>query len=161
MAGLNDFRSNAHEVRAAKQVALKARLDVLKQKLSRAFAAMTDGDVDAATYREQTETLRTDREKVEIELRELANSQTDAGADQVETAYKLAEEIETILDSASPKALARISKILCTNLRARNGTVEYSLAFPFDLIAEGNKDGGWRRVRDEVQAQLLKKRSAA
>ncbi|MCW5830667.1 MAG: recombinase family protein [Deltaproteobacteria bacterium] len=148
MAGLDEFRSKAHEVRAAKRAALEARLDVLKRKLARAFEAMTSGDVDSATYREQTGALRAERDRAEIGLRELEREETHAAADQVEAAYKLAEELETTLDSASPRALARISKILCTNLQVRNGTVEYSLAFPFDLIAEGNKGGDWRRVWD-------------
>ncbi len=155
MGGLQEFRSKAHEVRAAKRAALEARQDVLKRKLARAFEAMTNGDVESATYREQTEVIRADRDRIEIELREMNREETDAAADQVESAYKLAEELEMTLDSASPKALAKISKILCTNLKARNGTIDYSLAFPFDLIAEGNKEGDWRAAGDAYRMKYL------
>ncbi|MCW5828967.1 MAG: hypothetical protein KIT79_06590 [Deltaproteobacteria bacterium] len=54
------------------------------------------------------------------------------------------------MESASPKALGRISCELRPNLFVRNGAVGYSLVFPFDMIAEGNKDGDWRAAGDDL-----------
>ncbi len=146
LGGLEEFRRNEHELHEAAKVALEKQIESLQRKLSRAFEAYSDGLVDPKTYSANSAQWRNEMDRLEIELRELLEKRCDNRLDAVESAYKLAEELETTLEFATPKALGQIARSVCTNLRVKGTSVEYSLAFPFDLIAKGRECCDWRRV---------------
>ncbi len=145
-AGLEEFRRSEHELHEAQRAALERQIEQLQKKLSKAFDAYSGSLVDSNTYSRNTAQWRGEKELLEIELRSLMEKRSGSRVDDVGNAYKLAEELEITLESASTKALGKIAKTVCTNLRVKNGTVEYSLAFPFDEIAKGRDCCDWRRV---------------
>ncbi len=85
----------------------------------------------------------------------LGTSRTGGKLNELQSAYKLAQEIETTVESASTKALGRIARILCTNLFVMDGTIEYSLAFPFDEIAKSGGGNEWRPLLDAFRSAVI------
>lgn len=147
-AGLEDFRRNEHELHETRKAALEKQVEALQKKLSKAFEAYSSGMVDSGTYSTNAGQWRREKETLEIELRQLLDKRCGNSIDDVGNAYKLAQELETTLELASTKALGQIARTVCTNLQVKNGTVEYSLAFPFDEIAKGRDCCDWRAQRE-------------
>ncbi len=142
---LQDERGNQDETLTAKKAALEQRLSQIKQKLRRAFDALSESVVDSETYRAQTEAWRQEKEKVEIELHALEKGQTLEKWEEVLEAFKLAENSGILWESATPREKAKLAKTVCSNLALNDGTIEFSLAFPFDVLAKSKQNNDWRR----------------
>ena len=142
---LEDEQGSQGETLSAKKGALEQRLSQIKQKLRRAFDALSESVVDDETYRAQTETWRREKEKVEIELNGLERGENQEKWDRVLGAFKLAEVSETIWEAATPREKAKLAKTVCSNLALNDGTIEFSLAFPFDVLAKSKQNNDWRR----------------
>ena len=128
--------------------ALEQRLSQIKQKLRRAFDALSENVVDDETYRTQTEAWRREKGKVEIELNGLERGENQEKWDRVLGAFKLAEVSETIWEAATPREKAKLAKTVCSNLALNDGTIEFSLAFPFDVLAKSKQNNDWRALAD-------------
>ncbi len=145
---LEEERGQEEEKRKAKITALQDRINSLKQKLVRAFSALSDGAVDQETYQHQSAQWRAEKEKLEIQLREVERSGLKGKLDELLKMFELAEGVETIWESATPHEKALLAKSACLNLAVDEGTVRFSLAFPFDHLAEGRECFKWRPRRD-------------
>ncbi|MCB0218111.1 MAG: recombinase family protein, partial [Chrysiogenetes bacterium] len=62
-AGLYEYRTRKTEALQARRASIEARLEALRQKLSRAFEALTEGAVDGETYARNTNAWRSEKEK--------------------------------------------------------------------------------------------------
>lgn len=140
---VEELRADEEGLRKARIEALEERLRHLKQRLSRAFEALSDGSVDDETYKGQTAQWRTEKENLEVQIRELQRSGNQAKLDQLQESLELAETLETAWDSALPLEKAKLARSVCLNLTVSSGTVGYSLAFPFNVLADNGGEGSW------------------
>ncbi len=142
---LEEERGKQVQRTQAQAGALEARLESLRKKLLRAFGALSEGTVDDETYRAQTAAWRQEKETLEIELRSLARGEYREKWDQAAQAFQLAQGAAILWESATPREKAKLAKTVCSNLSLTDGTLGYSLAFPFDALAKGNGGNDWRR----------------
>ena len=61
---------------------------------------------------------------------------------------KLAQRADELYVSQSPHEQRRLLNVVVSNCTLKDGTVEYSLRKPFDLLAGISESNNWRRRRD-------------
>ncbi len=142
-ARVEELKAEEEGLKRARLESLGERLQHLKQRLSRAFQALSDGTVDDETYQKQTAPWRTEKETLEVQIRELQRSGNRQKLERLRESLELAETLETVWDSALPSEKARLARSVCLNLTVSSGTVGYSLAFPFDVLAENGGEETW------------------
>ena len=145
---LGEERASTTDVQQARTDALRASLAKLQQRLRRAFAALSDGAVDAETYREQTKSWREEKERIEAELASLERKEAGDPLERLLEAFELAEVLDTLWENATGEEKTKLARAVCSNLTVKGESARYHLAFPFDVLAKYRGRPEWRARRD-------------
>jgi site-specific DNA recombinase len=124
----------------------RARLDKLTSYVDQAYTDRLEGRITPELWERRSAEWETERADIERKLAALGNAKTSYIASGVKL-LELAQRAHELYVSQSPHEQRRLLNVVVSNCTLNNGTVEYSLRKPFDLLADisesQNKRRGW------------------
>jgi hypothetical protein len=147
--------------RDASMNALRLQLDSFRTRLARATDLFVDGTLDRSVFTSKQNEILLEQAKTKERLAELERGGLD-WVKRTETTVELAKRPSIQYKSASPEKKRQFAKTLLSNLAVSQKNVEVTLAPPFNLVAEREKNtagGPYRgtcRTWDKLLRQLLK-----
>ena len=126
---------------------LKQRLRTVTSKLDRGYEDYVNGIVSEDLWTCKSEQWEEERRTTEREISRIGRPNPSAAA----TGEKILELAKSPLPSANSQSSAEQRRLLdavLSNCTFDRGSVCPTYAKPFDLFAQGNETGNWRRERD-------------
>lgn len=127
--------------------ALQRRQQMLHRYIDEAYEDKLKGEIDEGMWREKNDNWRSQLTDVENQLRVLDNSKEQYIQNGV-LLIELAQRAESIYENATPEKKRRMVEIVSSNLRLRDGSLEFDYRKPFDLLAVGPDFEKWRTRED-------------
>ncbi|CAN5826951.1 hypothetical protein BH11MYX4_BH11MYX4_22610 [soil metagenome] len=126
---------------------LRARLDKLTSYADQAYTDRLDGRISTELWARRTAEWERERDDVERQLAAHGAAKVGYLTSGVKL-LELAQRAHELYVSQSPHEQRRLLNVVVSNCTLRNGTIEYSLRKPFDLLADVSESTNWRRGRD-------------
>jgi len=132
------LRRSGEERRAAEQT-LQLRRDQIENRLSKLADLVVEGTIERSLYESKQRALLLEQAAVREELEKVTQG-TDSTAALVEKTVELAKSPSRLYKTASVEKKRELLATLLSNLAASSKKVEITLASPFHLIAERDKN---------------------
>jgi site-specific DNA recombinase len=142
---------SSHADQAEHHRASVARLNARKEKLTsyldQAYTDRLEGRIGEDMWQRRSAEWETERADIARQLAALDTAKTNYLASGVKL-LELAQRAHELYVSQAPHEQRRLLNVVLSNCTLRNGSVEYSLRKPFDLLAHLAESNNWRRGRD-------------
>ncbi len=142
---------SSHADQAEHHRATVARLNARKEQLTscvdQAYTDRLEGRITEDMWQRRSAEWETERADIARQLAGLDTAKTNYPASGV-ILLELAQCAHELYVSQSPHEQRRLLNVVVSNCTLKDGTVEYSLRKPFDLLADISESQNWRRARD-------------
>ena len=142
---------SSHADQAEHHWAMVSRLNARKEKLAsymdQAYTDRLEGRITEEMWQRRSADWTAERKDIDRQLDALGNAKEnylDSGVKLLE----LAQRAHELYVSQSPHEQRRLLNVIVSNCTLKDGTVEYSLRKPFDLLADISESNNWRREWD-------------
>jgi hypothetical protein len=125
---------------------LRLQLDNVRLRLTKLTDLLVDGTIDKTAFGERREALLLEQVRTKERLAEIEGDPASAVA-ILEKTVELAKSPSILYKNASPDKKRELLKTLLSNLAVAEKNVEITLALPFRLIAERQKNPDGRPYR--------------
>jgi site-specific DNA recombinase len=156
---------HADEVRRIAEQNLRLQCDQVGSRLSKLADLLLEGTIERSLYETKQKTLLLEQAIVRKELQNLTQGNTSSAA-LLEKTVELAKNPAELYKTASLEKKRELLKTLLSNLEVATKKVEITLAPPFRLLAERQKDEDcrasrgtcrtWEKLLEKLQTTLTK-----
>ena len=126
---------------------LEQRLRTVRSKLDRGYEDYVNGIVSDDLWTRKSEQWEEERRTTEREISRIGRPNPSAAATG-EKILELAKSAYFLYKQQSSAEQRRLLDAVLSNCTFDRGSVCPTYAKPFDLFAQGNETGNWRRERD-------------
>jgi site-specific DNA recombinase len=146
-AALRDDDGNAAQARIEARQRLENRRRKVLAKLDRGYEDLIEGRITEDFWNRKSGDWEDERCTIETELARLAqtNGQVAVTAEKV---LELAKKAEFLYKTQDPAEERRLLETVLSNCIFDRGSLCPTYSKPFDLFAQGNETGNWRRGWD-------------
>ncbi len=142
---------SSHADQAEHHRATMARLNARKEKLAsyvdQAYTDRLEGRIPEELWDRRSAEWETERRDINRQLDAHESAKTNYLASGIKL-LELAQRAHELYVSQSPHEQRRLLNVVVSNCTLKDGTVEYSLRKPFDLLADISESNNWRRAWD-------------
>ena len=151
------MRQSAEERNAAKQV-VQLRCDQLQDRLLKLADLLLEGTIDPSVYEAKHQSLLVEQAGLRQQLQKMTDG-ADPTAALLAKTVELAKSPSKLYKMASVEKKRELLKTLLSNLAVSSKKIEITLAPPFHLIAEREKDSDGRANRGTCRTweQIIQK----
>ena len=128
-------------------ICLERRRDALQAKLDRSYEDLLAGRISDDLWTRKSTAWESELEALRGELARHDQAGTDCTTTGAEI-LELSQQAYTLYVRQDPVEQRRLLNSLLSNCAFERGSLTPTYNKPFDLLAEGNKTGNWRREWD-------------
>lgn len=164
---IEERRQRSKSERPAAEHALKLQSDQIEHRLSTLTDLLIEGALDRPAYESKRSALLSEQVRVREAITGLLDD-ADPGLADLEKTVELAKSPSLLYNAASVAEKRELLKILLSNLSVSSKNVEITLALPFRLIAEREKNAGcspnrgtcrtWVKILNQLQHHHMNSR---
>jgi site-specific DNA recombinase len=129
-------------------------LSDLEKKEDLAFDHMNAGALDQEGYRRQILRIRDDRTRLQRLISSLRSQLSGSFRETSESILELSKNAKTLYLSRSPQERRKFLEMILSNPVLSGLNLEYQMKKPFGVLAEMNRNEGWRPHWDDFRTEL-------
>jgi site-specific DNA recombinase len=147
-AALNESHKKIAAGSARKIADLKDAIKLLEKKEDRAYEEMSEGTIDAESYRRQVARARDERKQFAADIQALQGQMSGAYRETALTTIELCKDAKSMYLERNHAERADFLKRVVSNPLLSNGSVRYEMKKPFSTLSKMASSLNWRPHRE-------------